>query len=203
MAETEKVPVEVGQKEMEQPAASREWRLLQNVRKEIDRLFEDFNLRSWRLPFARGPGEIEPLWRSDTSWGSAPFVDVVDKENYEVTAELPRMDPSNISVKFSTGTLTIKGEKKEEKEEKGKDSSFLSGVGARFSDPSECLAVSMKRRSKRPSATASSRSYCRSPPRRKKPKRSSTLSGCECEHRPSDGPTGLRFDLAARVRAPS
>ena len=35
MAETEKVPVEVGQKEMEQPAASREWRLLQNVRKEV------------------------------------------------------------------------------------------------------------------------------------------------------------------------
>ena len=61
MAETEKVPVEVGQKEMEQPAASREWGLLQNVRKEIDRLFEDFNLRSWRLPFARGPGGIESL----------------------------------------------------------------------------------------------------------------------------------------------
>ena len=54
--------------------------------------------------------------------GSAPFVDVVDKEHsYEVTAELPGMDPSNITVKFSTGTLTIKGEKKEEKEEKGKD----------------------------------------------------------------------------------
>jgi len=122
MTETEKVPVQVGEKEIEQPATSREWGLLQNVRKEIDRLFEDFNLRSWRLPFARGPGEIEPLWRGYTSWGSAPFVDVVDKEHsYEVTAELPGMDPSNISIKFSTGTLTIKGEKKEEKEERGKD----------------------------------------------------------------------------------
>ena len=122
MTETEKVPVQVGEKETEQSATSREWGLLQNVRKEIDRLFEDFNLRSWRLPFARGPGEIESLWRGYTSWGSAPFVDVVDKEHsYEVTAELPGMDPSNISVKFSTGTLTIKGEKKEEKEEKGKD----------------------------------------------------------------------------------
>jgi HSP20 family protein len=121
MAETEKVPVQVGEKEIEQPATSREWGLLQNVRKEIDRLFEDFNLRSWRLPFARGPGEIEPRG-GYTNWGSAPFVDVVDKEHsYEVTAELPGMDPSNISVKFSTGTLTIKGEKKEEKEEKGKD----------------------------------------------------------------------------------
>ena len=122
MTETEKVPVQVGEKETEQSATSREWGLLQNVRKEIDRLFEDFNLRSWRLPFARGPGEIESLWRGYTSWGSAPFVDVVDKEHsYEVTAELPGMDPSNITVKFSTGTLTIKGEKKEEKEEKGKD----------------------------------------------------------------------------------
>jgi len=122
MTETEKVPIQVGEKEIEQPATSREWGLLQNMRKEIDRLFEDFNLRSWRLPFARGPGEIEPLWRGYTSSGSAPFVDVVDKEHsYEVTAELPGMDPSNISVKFSTGTLTIKGEKKEEKQEKGKD----------------------------------------------------------------------------------
>jgi len=122
MTETEKVPIQVGEKEIEQPATSREWGLLQNMRKEIDRPFEDFNLRSWRLPFARGPGEIEPLWRGYTSSGSAPFVDVVDKEHsYEVTAELPGMDPSNISVKFSTGTLTMKGEKKEEKEEKGKD----------------------------------------------------------------------------------
>jgi HSP20 family protein len=122
MTNTERVPVEVGEKEMEQRATSREWGLLQNMRKEIDQLFEDFNLRSWRLPFARGAGEVERLWHGYTSWGSAPFVDVVDKEHsYEVTAELPSMDPNNISVKFSTGTLTIKGEKKEEKEEKGKD----------------------------------------------------------------------------------
>jgi hypothetical protein len=37
----------------------------------------------------------------------------VDKEHsYEVTAELPGMDPSNITVKFSTGTLTIKGKRR-------------------------------------------------------------------------------------------
>ena len=46
-------------------------------------------------------------------------VDVVNKEKaYEITAELPGMDESNIEVKVSDGTLTIKGEKKEEKEEK-------------------------------------------------------------------------------------
>src|ERR1700730_15274827 len=34
---------------------------------------------------------------------------------------LPGMDESNIDVKFSDGTLTIKGEKKDEREEKQKD----------------------------------------------------------------------------------
>ena len=40
---------------------------------------------------------------------------------YEVTAELPGMDESNIEVKLADDVLTIKGEKKEEKEEKKKD----------------------------------------------------------------------------------
>ena len=50
-------------------------------------------------------------------------VDVVDTEKaYEVTAELPGMDEKNVEVKLANGALTIKGEKKEEKEkEKNKD----------------------------------------------------------------------------------
>ena len=43
------------------------------------------------------------------------------EKEYEITAELPGMDESNIDVKFADGVLTIKGEKKEEKEEKKKD----------------------------------------------------------------------------------
>ena len=38
------------------------------------------------------------------------------EKEYEITAELPGMDESNIDVKFADGVLTIKGEKKEEKE---------------------------------------------------------------------------------------
>ena len=37
------------------------------------------------------------------------------------TAELPGMDENNIDVKFSDGTLTIKGEKRDEREEKKKN----------------------------------------------------------------------------------
>jgi len=51
-----------------------------------------------------------------------PAVDVAEKEKeYEITAELPGMDEKNIEIKLSNGTLTIKGEKKEEKEEREKD----------------------------------------------------------------------------------
>jgi HSP20 family protein len=43
------------------------------------------------------------------------------EKGYEIAAELPGMDEKNIEVKLVNGTLTIKGEKQEEKEEKKKD----------------------------------------------------------------------------------
>ena len=58
---------------------------------------------------------------SMTLRGKAPAIDVVDTDKaYEITAELPGMNESDIDVKFSDGTLTIKGEKRDEKEEKKK-----------------------------------------------------------------------------------
>ena len=51
-----------------------------------------------------------------------PAVDITEKDGaYEITAELPGMVEKDIDVQFSDGMLTIKGEKKEEKEEKKKD----------------------------------------------------------------------------------
>jgi hypothetical protein len=77
---------------------------------------------SWRSPSARGVFDVEPFWRGEVTWGKAPAVDIAEHEKaYEITVELPGMDESNIDVKFSDGTLTIKGEKKDEREEKQKD----------------------------------------------------------------------------------
>jgi HSP20 family protein len=96
--------------------ATKEWRPFESLRREVDRLFEDFQLGSWRSPFGRSLFDVQPFW------GKAPAVDIVEKEKaYEITAELPGMDESNIDVKFADGTLTIKGEKRDEKEEKKKD----------------------------------------------------------------------------------
>jgi HSP20 family protein len=120
MAETAtKMPVRNEGKGTDRPA---EWRPFESLRREVDRLFEDFQLGSWRSPFGRSVFDVQPFWRGEISWGKAPAVDIVDKGNtYEITAELPGMDESNIDVKFADGTLTIKGEKRDEKEEKKKE----------------------------------------------------------------------------------
>ena len=84
----------------------------------IDRLFDDFGMRSWSSPFRRSIFGVEPFWRRELSWTGAPAVDITESDKaYEVTAELPRMD----EVKVVNGNLTIEGEKQEEKEEKKKD----------------------------------------------------------------------------------
>jgi len=112
----------VVQNEEKKPSATTEFRPFVNLRREIDRLFDDFEWGPWRLPLPRSLFDIDPFRRGETSWGKIPAVDFVDTEKaYEVTAELPGMDEKNVEVKFANGVLTIKGEKKEEKEEKQKD----------------------------------------------------------------------------------
>jgi HSP20 family protein len=104
------------------PATSLAWRPFESLRREVDRLFEDFDRDFWRFPFRRSVFDITPLWGRESTWDAAPAVDIVEKAGtYEITAELPGMDEKNIEVKLANGGLTIKGEKQEEKEEKTKD----------------------------------------------------------------------------------
>ena len=95
---------------------------LARLRSEVDRLFDDFQWGLWRSPFGRSLFDTEPFARGEASLIKAPAVDVDEQDKaYEITAELPGMDESNIDVKFSDGVLSIRGEKREEKEEKKKD----------------------------------------------------------------------------------
>jgi HSP20 family protein len=65
---------------------------------------------------------MQPFWGREAGWSGAPVVDVAEREkDYEITAELPGMDEKDIEVSLSDDVLTIKGEKKEEKEERQKD----------------------------------------------------------------------------------
>lgn len=77
------------------------------LQNEIDRLFEDFGRGfSWD----RSRNELVP--NTD--------VTETDKE-IEITAELPGLQEKDVQVNFADNILTIKGEKKSEKEEKDKN----------------------------------------------------------------------------------
>ena len=96
------------------------WQPFESLRREIDRMFDDFGGGMWRSPF-RG-SFFEPFRRTEVALAALPAVDVVETDKaYEITAELPGIDEKNVDVKFANGVLTIKGEKQDEKEEKRKD----------------------------------------------------------------------------------
>lgn len=117
-----KEPVKPEQKASEQEPVPQAWRPFESLRREVDRLFEDFDRTSWTSPFRRSILDIEPFWRREASASAAPAVDIIESDDgYEVTAELPGMDQKDIEVKLVNGSLMIKGEKQEEKEEKRKD----------------------------------------------------------------------------------
>ncbi len=116
-----KLPVTNDDKASEHSGGTDLWRPLEKLRQQVDHLFEDFNHRSSLSPFSRDLFDVDPFWRRELIGNRLPAVDITEKDkSFEITAELPGMDQKNIEVKLSNGSLIIKGEKKEDKEEKRK-----------------------------------------------------------------------------------
>jgi HSP20 family protein len=119
-----KVPVAKGDKPGTLASAMHMWRPFENLRREVDRLFDDFYTSPFRPPFRRPAFDIEPFWAPE-SWVTLPAVDFVEHDDaFEMAADLPGVDEKNIELKVANGVLTIKGEKTEEKEEKEKEGDF-------------------------------------------------------------------------------
>lgn len=79
---------------------------IQSLRSEIERVFEDFP-RSW----AAAPGRLGAI---------APTLDISESENaLRVRVELPGVEEADVDVTFANDVLTIKGEKKLQREETG------------------------------------------------------------------------------------
>ena len=113
--DTSKIPVTT---ETAAPSELRPRRPLGSLRQEIDRLFDDFGIGSWRSPFRSSFFDMDPFRRAKAAFSGVPAVDVTETEKgYKVVAELPGMDEKNIEVKIANGRLTIKGEKEEEKQD--------------------------------------------------------------------------------------
>jgi len=84
------------------------------MRAEMDRVFDSF--------LGRGFARFPVLSRPEESGAVTPSIDVRETEKeLVVEAELPGMDEKDVNVTLSSGVLTLKGEKKSEREEKKDD----------------------------------------------------------------------------------
>lgn len=81
-----------------------------SLQREMNRLFDDFFGRDFGIESFRGPGQ----------WVPALDVSETDKA-VVVKAELPGLDAKDVEVSLTGSVLTLRGEKKEEKEQKTKN----------------------------------------------------------------------------------
>jgi HSP20 family protein len=92
---------------------------LVQLRRDMDRLFEDF--AHGLFPFRMRMPDVESVWGAE-SRALQPAMDVVEHpDRYEVIAELPGLDEKNIQIRLSSGMLILTGEKKDEREEKDRN----------------------------------------------------------------------------------
>lgn len=79
------------------------------LHRELDRMLEEFG-RGW------------PSFGALETKGLVPATDVVETDTeIEITAELPGLEDKDVQIDLSDNVLTIRGEKKAEKEEKDKN----------------------------------------------------------------------------------
>ena len=112
-------PVEVKRAAPPGAAVPDAWR---SLRTEMDRLFDRF-ASGFGMPSFSRLFDASPAFRFESSFSMpAPAMDVTeDKDAYKLTAELPGMSENDIEVSVTDSMLTLKGEKKQEKEQKAKN----------------------------------------------------------------------------------
>ncbi|MBK8574787.1 MAG: Hsp20/alpha crystallin family protein [Elusimicrobia bacterium] len=104
----------VPQGEKPGPIAVGAWSPFGLFSREVDRLFDDVG-RGWTLAPLR-------VFEQRTKGEVVPRLDMSETEQeIKVTAELPGMDEKDVTVTLEGDLLTLKGEKKAETEEKGKN----------------------------------------------------------------------------------
>ena len=85
---------------------------LQSLQRQVNRLFDDF-FRGF---------DLRPLAAMERAGEFTPRIDVKESDKaFTITAELPGIEEKDLDVMLSADSLTIKGEKKHEKEEKGEN----------------------------------------------------------------------------------
>ena len=97
------------------PATSDMWMAL---RGEMDSLFNRFS-GGFETCALKPLSELEDLWSGKFHGFAPPAVDDTETDkSYTITAELPGVDEKNVEISIQDSVLTVRGEKREEKEEK-------------------------------------------------------------------------------------
>jgi HSP20 family protein len=104
------------------PAPARTSYAWQSFRDEMDRVFDRF-ASAFSMPSLRRMFEAEPARRVESTFAfTMPAIDIAENDkSYKITAELPGLEASNVDISVSGDMLTIKGEKRQEKEEKNEN----------------------------------------------------------------------------------
>jgi HSP20 family protein len=111
-----KLTIKRDEKQEKNPVPTQLWHPFLSLRREMDRLFDDFDHGFWPTSFRRPFFDVAPAWPAN------PAVDIAENDKaFEITAELPGLDEKDVEVKVANGAVTITGSKTEEKEEKNKN----------------------------------------------------------------------------------
>ena len=98
--------------------AERHYAPVLQVHRDIDRIFDSF-FRGFDLPL---PAAMRPFEVFGESGLLKPRVDLSATDTaYQLTVEIPGVSEKDVSLDISGDTMTIRGEKRQEKEEKDKD----------------------------------------------------------------------------------
>jgi len=97
----------------EAPARREQEHPFYSLQQEMNRLFDDFFQGFALEPFGEGEERYAVF---------SPSIDIREsEEGITITAEIPGVDEKDVEVLVSDDSITIKGEKKREQEDKGKD----------------------------------------------------------------------------------
>lgn len=95
---------------------------LLDLRNQMDRMFDEF-MSGWRSPLSRDLFAMTPFQAPAIGEGMIDVhFDVSESdEGLELTAELPGIEEKDVEISLDDGVLTVRGEKKFEKETKERD----------------------------------------------------------------------------------
>jgi HSP20 family protein len=114
--ESSTTPIRIS-RPLEEAGISDPYHPLYHVQQRMERLFDslsrDFGMRSWK------PGETSPLLAGNFL---KPSVNIGGNEHeYSISVEIPGVEEKDVKVEVKDNTLTISGEKQQEKEDRQKD----------------------------------------------------------------------------------